>query len=95
MPGNTGNTGSAVAALFSKNLVRARAKAQISQEELAGRAEVHRTQIGLLEAAKRGPRLETVIKLAGALEVDPCDLISGIRWKPPSGAKGKFETGKR
>ncbi len=29
------------------------------------------------------PRLDTVIKLAGALGIEPCELIADVRWTPP------------
>ena len=54
----------------------------MSQEQLAARADLHRTEIGLLENGKRAPLLETVIKLAAALEVSANDLVQGIEWIP-------------
>ena len=59
-----------VAKRFGANLARARRAAGLTQEELALRASVHRTQVGLLETGKRQPRIETVVKLAGALSID-------------------------
>jgi transcriptional regulator with XRE-family HTH domain len=67
---------------FATNLRRLRAEARISQEELAFRASVHRTQISLMEDGKRLPRFETVVKLAGALEVPPNAFYEGIKWQP-------------
>jgi transcriptional regulator with XRE-family HTH domain len=46
-----------------------REEAQLSQEELADRARVHRTYVGLLERAEREPRLSRVAKLLSALDV--------------------------
>ncbi|HVW46303.1 MAG TPA: helix-turn-helix transcriptional regulator [Solirubrobacterales bacterium] len=67
---------------FAENLVNLRQAAGFSQEELAFRAAIHRTQVSLLESGKRLPRLETLIKLAGALEVSPADMLDGIVWEP-------------
>jgi transcriptional regulator with XRE-family HTH domain len=67
---------------FAENLVNLRRAAGFSQEELAFRAAIHRTQVSLLESGKRLPRLETLIKLAGALEASPADLLDGIVWEP-------------
>jgi transcriptional regulator with XRE-family HTH domain len=64
-----------MAARFAKNLVDSRRAAGLSQEELAFRAAIHRTQISLLENGGRLPRFETLIKLAGSLE-------EGIVWEP-------------
>lgn len=65
---------------FAVNLRRAREVAGISQEELAERCEVHRTEISLLERGGREPRLGTMVKLATALGTTPEDLCAGIGW---------------
>jgi transcriptional regulator with XRE-family HTH domain len=67
---------------FGRNLVRARKRADLSQEEVGIRASLHRTEIGMLERGIRLPRLDTLVKLAGAIEVDPTDLLDGIEWEP-------------
>jgi hypothetical protein len=48
---------------------------------LAHRAGLHLTEIGLLERALRLPRLDTIVKLAGAFEVEPCELLTGMAWR--------------
>jgi transcriptional regulator with XRE-family HTH domain len=68
---------------FAANLRQARTKAGISQEELAERCELHRTEISLLERAGREPRLATLVKLAGALDTTPGELCTGISWLAP------------
>jgi transcriptional regulator with XRE-family HTH domain len=80
-----------VAEHFGKNLARHRQASGFTQEELAVRASVHRTQVGLLESGQRQPRLETLIKLAGALSIDSCALLEGIAWVPPATDTGHFE----
>lgn len=67
---------------FAANLKRLRREAAQSQEDLAFRAGVHRTQISLLEGGERLPRVETLVKLAGALGATPNDLLDGIAWEP-------------
>jgi transcriptional regulator with XRE-family HTH domain len=67
---------------FAANLVRLRQAAEMSQEELAFRASIHRTQISLMESGKRLPRFETLVRLVGALDVSPEDLMRGIVWEP-------------
>jgi transcriptional regulator with XRE-family HTH domain len=64
---------------FAVNLRRARVRAEISQEELGERCDLHRTEISLLERAGREPRLGTILKLADALGISPEELISGKR----------------
>lgn len=75
---------------FGQNLLRARNRLGISQEELAVRASLHRTEIGLLERGERLPRIDTTIKLAGAIDVSAGDLIQGIAWTPGSTQAGAF-----
>jgi len=79
-----------IATRFGRNLNRARRRAQLSQEELGVRATLHRTEIGLLERGERLPRIDTMIKVAGALEVPAAELIEGIRWSPGSTRTGEF-----
>jgi transcriptional regulator with XRE-family HTH domain len=65
---------------FAMNLRHARQTAGISQEELAERCELHRTEVSLLERGGREPRLGTMVKLATALGTTPEDLCKGITW---------------
>jgi transcriptional regulator with XRE-family HTH domain len=71
-----------VAAFFAANLRRVRRTADLSQEEVGFRSSLHRTEVGLLERGARIPRIDTVIKLAAALEVPPARLLEGIAWTP-------------
>jgi transcriptional regulator with XRE-family HTH domain len=61
---------------------RRRRAIDLSQESLAELAGIHRTQISLIETGKRLPRLDTLIRLATALDVSPCQLLAGIEWEP-------------
>jgi transcriptional regulator with XRE-family HTH domain len=82
-----------IATCFGKNLSRCRRRAGFSQEELAVRASLHRTEIGLLERGERLPRIDTAIKLAGALGIPPAELLEGIDWSPGSTSRGSFSLG--
>jgi transcriptional regulator with XRE-family HTH domain len=75
---------------FAANLAREREAVGLSQEELAGRADIHRTQVSLIEGGKRMPRLDTLVKLAGALDVPPAKLLDGISWEPTITKVGRF-----
>lgn len=79
-----------IASRFGKNLRTARRKAGLSQEEAGIRASLHRTEIGLLERGERVPRIDTAIKLAGALGVPLGELIDGIEWSPGTANRGSF-----
>lgn len=65
---------------FGDNLILLRDRAGLSQGEMSVRSGLHMTQISLLERGLRLPRLDTIVKIAGALEVPPCDLLSGMAW---------------
>lgn len=80
-----------IAEQFGANLLRARKRAGLSQEATAVRASLHRTEIGLLERGERLPRIDTMIKLAGALSVAPSELVEAIDWSPGETRQGRFE----
>jgi transcriptional regulator with XRE-family HTH domain len=70
---------------LGQNLVEFRRRVGLSQQGTAERAGLHRTEISLIERGQRLPRLDTIVKLAGALKVEPCALLKGMAWKldPP------------
>lgn len=51
---------------------------KISQEELAHRANVHRSFVARLEVAGTQPSLAVLFRLAEALEAEAVDLVGGI-----------------
>lgn len=51
----------------------------VSQEDLAEIAGVHRTYIGHLERGKGSPTLDTIVRVARALDVDAADLVQGLQ----------------
>jgi transcriptional regulator with XRE-family HTH domain len=75
---------------FAQNLRRCRRVADLSQEQLGARAGLHRTEIGLLERGARVPRIDTLLKLAASLGIEPCKLIDGIAWEPGQAQPGRF-----
>jgi transcriptional regulator with XRE-family HTH domain len=79
-----------IGAWLGQNLARCRKAAGMSQEDLAIGASLHRTEIGLLERGERIPKIDTVAKLAGTLNVAPGQLMKGIKWSPGGQWKGNF-----
>jgi transcriptional regulator with XRE-family HTH domain len=68
---------------FGERLVVARFEhGRISQEAVAFAAGFHPTQISLWENGRRQPLLDTFVRLAGALDQDPGELLGAIRWNP-------------
>ena len=80
-----------IAAHFGENLIRCRKRADMSQEELAIRASLHRTEISMLERGVRVARVDTLVKLAGALCIPASELIEGIDWAPGGTMTGEFK----
>jgi transcriptional regulator with XRE-family HTH domain len=76
---------------FGKNLRHCRKRAGISQEELSVRAELHRTEIGVLECGQRMARLDTLVKLAGGLGIESSELLEGLYWRPGVISPGGFD----
>ena len=79
-----------IAARFGDNLARCRRLADITQEELSIRASLHRTEISQLERGLRVPRIDSLVKLAASVEVEPEELLEGITWKPGDVRLGNF-----
>lgn len=79
-----------VATSFGRNLARCRKHAKLSQEELSVRASLHRTAVGQLERGERVARVDTLIKLAGSLEIPPGELLEGMGWDPGGTRLGQF-----
>lgn len=71
-----------VAKRFGENLTRLRKRADLSQDDLAARASVHRTAISQMERGLRVVRIDTLVKLAACVEAVPAELLEGIVWTP-------------
>lgn len=77
---------------FADNLILLRSRVDLSQEQAAERAGLHKTELSLLERGLRLPRLDTLIKLSGAIEVESCELLAGMSWRLGSntGQRGAY-----
>lgn len=64
---------------FGRRVRREREEQGFSQEELAHRANLHRTYIGSVERGERNVALINLTRIAYALRVDPGDLVAGLR----------------
>ena len=63
---------------FALNLRIERKAQALSQERLALRAKIHRTEISLLERGNRDPRLSTIVRLSRALDVPASCLLEDV-----------------
>jgi transcriptional regulator with XRE-family HTH domain len=66
------------AAIFAANVKRLRKARGLTMEQAAWSVGMHHTAWGRIEAGERKPTLETVFKLADALEAPPAELFVGI-----------------
>ena len=62
--------------VLARNLKRIREERGYSQEDLAFRADLHRTYVSGVERGVRNPTIVIVQKLAEALEVEARDLVA-------------------
>ncbi|HAN17667.1 MAG: transcriptional regulator [Bacteroidetes bacterium GWC2_33_15] len=60
---------------FGNRVKELRKELGISQEELASRADLHRTYIGMIERAEKNITLINIEKIADALEVEIIELL--------------------
>ncbi|WP_340584132.1 helix-turn-helix domain-containing protein [Brucella pseudogrignonensis] len=59
----------------ARNLRRLRHDRSMSQEELAHRAQLNRNYVGMLEREEYAVSVDTLEKLAAALDVDPIEFF--------------------
>lgn len=81
---------SPLAVRFGRNLWRQRRRADLSQQELADLAGLHRVDLGRVERGEQLPRLDTILKVSAGVGASPCDLMSGLRWYPGRQIEGEF-----
>jgi transcriptional regulator with XRE-family HTH domain len=74
--------GEPVLEYFGRKIRAERIKQNLSQEELADLAGVHRTYVGMIERAEKNITLKNIAKLATALGVEISDLFAEYR-NPP------------
>ena len=60
---------------FAKNVRETRKKRGLTQEQLAFKAGLHRTYVGMIERAEKNVTLINIEKIANALEVKIKDLM--------------------
>jgi transcriptional regulator with XRE-family HTH domain len=69
------NLNSDLLLVFANNLKRLRKGQNLSQEELASLAGMHRTYIGMIERCEKNITLINIGKLADALKIEVTELL--------------------
>lgn len=65
--------------MLAVNIRKARRSAGLSQEELADKAGIDRTYVSALERSKYAATVDMIERLAGALGVEPSELLQRQR----------------
>lgn len=61
--------------IVAQNLRRLRQDRGLSQEELAGQAELNRNYVGMIEREENSPTVDTLEALAKVLKVEPEEFL--------------------
>ena len=64
-------------AQVARNLLRARKRYGLTQEEVSERSGVHPTEISRIENGQRDVQISTIFKLAKAFDLTPGQFIDG------------------
>ncbi len=63
---------------FGINVRRLREKAELTQEELAEKADIHLNYVGYIERGVRNITLEKVVKIARVLKCKPSQIFQDL-----------------
>jgi len=69
-------------ARFADNLYRTREQVGLSQRDAANLAALTRASLDKFENGEAIPKLDVVIRIAGAYAMSVGELVDGIRWQP-------------
>jgi transcriptional regulator with XRE-family HTH domain len=64
--------------VFGERVRKRRLELGLSQESAAVRCGIHWTQLGKVERGQRSLRLETIVKIAGGLDIDAGSLVAKL-----------------
>src|SRR5579862_3119882 len=77
---------------FAKAVRQRRLTLGVTQEELAWRAGLHRTYLAGIEAGSRNPSLQSIVRLAQALQISLAGLFANMEQPPALGQAMPEET---
>ncbi len=63
---------------LGNNIKQLRKKLDLSQEQLAEKADLHRTYIGGIERGERNVSLDNIVAISRALGVSASELLEGV-----------------
>ncbi|MGH2940009.1 MAG: helix-turn-helix domain-containing protein [Solirubrobacterales bacterium] len=80
-----------VMAFVADRATRVRRDRGVSIAQLAQRSKIEEPALEAILRGEGNLRIQTVFRLAAALEVTPATLLRGIEWVPDAGGGGHFE----
>jgi len=75
---------------FADKLVRLQRIRGLSDQALAARAKLDQRELDQILRADTEVPLDSILLLAGALEVEPADLLDGLEWCPDGEGGGEY-----
>jgi transcriptional regulator with XRE-family HTH domain len=75
---------------FAANVERVRRQRDYSVDRLAERAGIEREALEAMMRGEAEARVDSILRLAGALEVTPGELYEGVAWVPDGEGGGEF-----
>jgi transcriptional regulator with XRE-family HTH domain len=66
---------------IAQTIANLRHKANLSQEELADRAHIHRTYVSQIERGLKSPTLQVLMQIASALNISASNILRDIEQK--------------
>jgi transcriptional regulator with XRE-family HTH domain len=82
---------SAAKSVVGERIREQRKRSGMTQERVAHAAELDRKHIGMIETGQAEPRIGTLIRIAGALDVPVEKLIAGLVFVPSEHTPGRLE----
>jgi transcriptional regulator with XRE-family HTH domain len=80
---------------FAANLERRRKELGCSVGELAARSQVGEAELRAILRGDAEADVDSIYRLAGALEVSPGRLYEGVVWVPDGDGGGEYRVGRR
>jgi len=80
--GESPEAGHTALVVFGTRMRARRHALGLSQEKLAARCDLHWSYIGQIERGRRNIGLLNLIRVAEALEINPAELMDGLRSTP-------------
>jgi transcriptional regulator with XRE-family HTH domain len=76
---------------FAANVERVCRQHDYSMDQLVERSGIEREELETIMRGETEVRVDSILRLAGALEVTPADFYEGVAWIPDGEGGGEFQ----